>query len=80
MATIITHGLVAGALSTVAPGDLPQARLAIVLAVLAMLPDIDVLGFSYGIPYEHAFGHRGFTHSIVFALAAGLVTPGHNRS
>lgn len=46
MATIITHGLVAGALSTVAPGDLPRARLAIVLALLAMLPDIDVLGFS----------------------------------
>ena len=75
MATIITHGLVAGALSTVAPKDLPRARLAVVLAILAMLPDIDVLGLSYGISYGHPFGHRGFTHSILFALVAGLVTP-----
>lgn len=36
-----------------------------------MLPDIDVLGFRYGIPYASEFGHRGFTHSIVFALLIG---------
>jgi inner membrane protein len=39
----------------------------------AILPDIDVLAFRFGIPYGATFGHRGFTHSIVFALAIALI-------
>jgi len=27
-----------------------------------------VLTFNFSIPYEHPFGHRGFTHSILFAI------------
>lgn len=38
-------------------------------ALSAALPDADVLGFRFGIPYSSAFGHRGFTHSVFFALA-----------
>lgn len=42
-------------------------------AALAMLPDADVIAFALGIPYEHPWGHRGATHSLVFALfVAGL--------
>jgi membrane-bound metal-dependent hydrolase YbcI (DUF457 family) len=44
-----------------------------------MLPDIDVLGFWFGIHYGDFWGHRGFTHSLFFAgvivtlaLVAGL--------
>ena len=33
-----------------------------------LLPDADVAAFALGIPYGHTFGHRGFTHSIAFAL------------
>ena len=44
-------------------------------ALLTILPDADVAAFAFGIPYEHMLGHRGFTHSIVFApLSAGLAT------
>ena len=48
----------------------------ILLAMIsAFLPDIDVISFALGIPYEHMLGHRGFTHSIVFALLwGGLVS------
>jgi inner membrane protein len=50
-------------------------------AFAAMLPDADVLAFKLGIPYEHVLGHRGLTHSLLFAavlatvlaLAAGTV-------
>jgi inner membrane protein len=43
-------------------------------AVCAALPDVDVLGFRFGVPYGSLWGHRGFTHSIVFAAAlAGLI-------
>jgi inner membrane protein len=34
----------------------------------AILPDFDVVAFKFGIPYEHPLGHRGFTHSIFFAI------------
>ena len=40
-------------------------------AVCAIIPDADVVGFSFGIPYGAMFGHRGFTHSILFALLFG---------
>jgi inner membrane protein len=39
---------------------------------LSLLPDADVAGFSFGIPYSSQFGHRGATHSIAFAVAVGV--------
>lgn len=40
-----------------------------------MLPDIDVIGFRLGIHYGDFWGHRGFTHSLVFAaLLAAILT------
>ena len=45
-----------------------------VLAVLcSILPDFDAIGFKLGVPYESFWGHRGFTHSLVFALLVALV-------
>jgi inner membrane protein len=35
-------------------------------AVAAVLPDADVIGFSLGVNYVDFWGHRGFTHSLVF--------------
>jgi inner membrane protein len=44
-------------------------------AIAAILPDLDAIGFALHIPYGSTFGHRGFTHSIVFALlSATLLT------
>jgi len=44
-------------------------------AVCAALPDLDSIGFRFGIHYGDFWGHRGFTHSIAFAamLAAGVL-------
>ena len=39
----------------------------------SMLPDIDVIGFSFGIRYEDMFGHRGITHSLFFAALVGAL-------
>ncbi len=41
--------------------------------VASLIPDADVVGFKFGIEYASQFGHRGFTHSIFFALVLGLV-------
>jgi len=42
-----------------------------------MLPDGDVIAFSFGIPYEDMFGHRGFTHSLFFAVVVGVAVTWH---
>ena len=44
-------------------------------AFCSVLPDFDVTGFYFGIQYGDLWGHRGMTHSIVFAVlvAGGLV-------
>ena len=65
MPTIITHPAIA-LLKTWFPRL--SWRIAILGAVLSILPDLDTIGFAYGVPYGSTFGHRGFTHSIAFAL------------
>jgi inner membrane protein len=46
-------------------------------AICAALPDLDVIGFSFGVHYGDFWGHRGFSHSLIFAAllaaAAALV-------
>ena len=37
-----------------------------------MLPDADVIGFRLGVPYGGMLGHRGLTHSLIFACMVGL--------
>lgn len=39
-------------------------------AVLPLLPDLDVFSMA---PYGSPLGHRGVTHSLLFALATGLI-------
>jgi inner membrane protein len=38
-----------------------------------MLPDADVIGFRFGIAYGDPLGHRGFTHSLLFATVVSAV-------
>jgi inner membrane protein len=40
---------------------------------VAILPDLDVLAFSAGIPYGSEFGHRGFSHSLPFAAFLAMM-------
>ena len=71
MPTALTHALVGAALAPAAPRALSRRAVALALGVLAVLPDIDVVAFRLGIPYGHPLGHRGFTHSLTFAVLAG---------
>ena len=41
--------------------------------MVAVFPDFDVLGFRFDIPYEHPLGHRGFSHSLLFAALLAAV-------
>ena len=54
----------------------PQVSRRVWLAgvVCSVIPDLDTVGFRYGIRYGDFWGHRGFTHSLVFAaLLASVV-------
>jgi inner membrane protein len=43
-------------------------------ALCAVLPDLDVIGFRFGVHYGDFWGHRGFTHSLVFAVLLAAAT------
>lgn len=77
MASILFHPLVPLALGYVASRcDVPW-RLIVIGMVCAILPDFDVIGFKFQIAYDSTFGHRGFTHSALFAAiiaALGFLT------
>ena len=67
MATVLSHAVAAMALqSAFSPAKIPR-RWLLVGAVFSMAPDVDVIGFRFGIHYGSLFGHRGFTHSLFFA-------------
>lgn len=74
LVTAFAHGLVAATLHTLV-GPKHQSTLLLALGIFcAVLPDLDVVFFRFGIPYGHWLGHRGFMHSLFFAalIAGGL--------
>jgi inner membrane protein len=68
MASIVSHPAVPLAIAVALGSSQVSPRLALTACVASALPDIDVLGFAAGVPYGHVLGHRGFTHSVLFAL------------
>ncbi|MFL0354924.1 metal-dependent hydrolase [Erythrobacter sp. GH1-10] len=75
MPTIMTHALVPLAFAVAAGAGRISPKLALAGAILTVLPDADVVGFRFGVEYADAWGHRGATHSLVFAaLFAGAVS------
>lgn len=73
MPTVLTHSFV-GAIAgySFSPA---RERLRTMTACLlcGSLPDIDAAAFALHIPYASTWGHRGFTHSVVFALVASCI-------
>lgn len=73
MATIITHPIPALVVNQFTK-DIPSKRSLLMYSILlTILPDADVIGFGLGIQYEDMLGHRGFSHSIVFALLVSFL-------
>ena len=73
MATVFSHAIAAVALKTPFPTATVPKRVWLLGGLFAMLPDVDVVGFRFGIAYTDLFGHRGFTHSLFFAAVLGLL-------
>jgi inner membrane protein len=78
----IGHVAVGMALGRYERGASSVGRLAAsmgVFSALAMLPDADVIAFVFRIPYSAPWGHRGATHSFVFAALVALGVAGVAR-
>ena len=71
MPTIVSHAFFGVAVgSGFLPGRL-RSRFLVLTALCTVLPDVDVIGFAFGVNYGSVLGHRGITHSIIFALLLG---------
>src|SRR5437899_2023590 len=55
------------------PARKPRWHSMALWSALALLPDIDVIGFLRGVPYGAPWGHRGATHSLMLALAGAVI-------
>lgn len=73
MPTIVAHGFVAAVLTKGLTAGRMPARFWFLSVLCAILPDVDVLGFPLGIRYQDMLGHRGVSHSLVFAIFLSLL-------
>ena len=71
MASLFAHGAVALAAGRVYTARPMPRRFWVLAVLLSVSPDFDVMGFAMGIEYGDFLGHRGFTHSFVFAILCG---------
>ena len=80
MASAFTHAVAGLAIGTAFRRPKASTRFWVLGAVGAVLPDIDAVGFWLGVPYDSVLGHRGLTHSLVFAaLYAAACLPLFDR-
>jgi inner membrane protein len=74
MASVFSHAVAAVGIGACFYRPGTPKRVWVAGALCSVIPDLDVIGFRFGIRYGDFWGHRGFTHSILFAaLLATLV-------
>jgi len=74
VASLISHAVVSISVGTCFYGVRAPTRVWVAGVVCSMLPDVDVLGFRFGVRYGDFWGHRGFTHSLLFAAVLATLT------
>ena len=45
----------------------------LIFSAFSLAPDLDVIAFALGIPYEDPFGHRGASHALLAALFGAVL-------
>lgn len=73
MASLFGHAFIAIALGKSFSRNQRTWKLILIAIVCAIIPDADVIGFLFGVPYSSFWGHRGFSHSFLFALLFGAL-------
>jgi inner membrane protein len=74
MASLFSHAVAALSIGTCFYRPRIPERVWVAGVLCSVIPDLDSIGFRFGIHYGDFWGHRGFTHSLLFAaLLAGVV-------
>src|SRR5438876_10881814 len=68
MASAFSHAVAALSIGTCFYRPQIPKRVWVAGALCSVLLDSDVIGFRFGIHYGDFWGHRGFTHSLLFAV------------
>ena len=76
MASAFSHAVVAVALGKAFQHPIMTWPVLLSGAVCSIVPDLDVIGFYFGIHYGDLWGHRGMTHSLLFAGLLSTVLVG----
>lgn len=72
MPTIVTHAILPLIGIRAFGRKAVSARLTVAAMTAGMIPDADVVGRMFHVPHTADLGHRGLTHSILFALVVAL--------
>lgn len=67
LASAFSHAVAAWGIGTCFARLRISKRVWVAGIVCSVIPDIDVIGFRFGVHYSDFWGHRGFTHSLLFA-------------
>lgn len=73
MASLLSHAVAALGIGACFYESRIPKRVWVIGAACSVIPDLDVIGFRFGIRYGDFWGHRGFTHSLLFAALIALV-------
>ena len=72
MPTIFTHPAVPLSLGFGLGTNIVPPSLIVAGVAASIIPDLDVLAFQLNVAYFSDLGHRGFTHSLAFAVVLGF--------
>ena len=73
MASVFGHAVSAIAVKSLIFPKKVKRRIIILAGFCSILPDVDVIGFHFGVEYGHWLGHRRFSHSVLFAIITGFI-------
>src|SRR5262245_12256546 len=73
MPTILSHTAVPLALGVGLGARVISTRVLLVGIAASVLPGLDVIGFRFHVDYADVLGHRGLSHSLVFAGFVGIL-------
>lgn len=67
MPSVLSHAVASVGISACFYRPGVPKRVWLLGALCSTIPDLDVVGFRFGVHYADFWGHRGFTHSLTFA-------------
>ncbi|HEX8427557.1 metal-dependent hydrolase [Hymenobacter sp.] len=76
MASVFGHTALGATLGVLLLPERRHWRWWVLAAACAFLPDADVVGFKFQVPYAGLWGHRGLTHSLLAAAIVASVLVG----